>query len=154
MGWWHGLSVLTYCLGDPILPSVFGDFSARELKKGKWLVSTLTVPQAWRTKLPFFSKCAQRSWRNCGAAAALPVLRARIFWVEQRLNSRLLWEGLLTLNFKRAAFFSGSDAVTVSYSCGQAAVRGTLGTGLGNPILIPTSTEFRLWQNMSRFFPS
>lgn len=31
-------------------------------------------------------------------------LEPRVFWVEQRLNSRLLWEGLVTLNFKNAAF--------------------------------------------------
>lgn len=73
-----------------------------------------------------FSRIVLRSWHNCGAAEPSQCLEPRVFWVEQRLNSRLLWEGLLTLNFKKAPFVVALMLLPVLVLGGQAAV-GTRG---------------------------
>lgn len=75
------------------------------------------IPQTQRTKLPFFLKCVERSGHNRCAAVALQCLEPRAFWVEQKLNSCLLWEGLLPLSFKRAALVTLMTLITLSFSC-------------------------------------
>lgn len=85
------------------------------------------IPQAQRTKLPFFLKCVERSGHNCCAAVALRCLEPRARWVEQKLNSCLLWEGLLPLSFRRAALVTLMTLITLSFSCWSNCISGDPG---------------------------
>lgn len=116
-------------------------------------VDSHCVPQALRTQLPFFSKCAQRSWYNHGAAAAPPVLS---FLGGTKVKFRAPLGRIINSKSQksRLSLWFWCCYHVVFLLARLHAVRGTLGTGLdsSSPRVIwassppPLSLDYdRIW---------
>lgn len=104
-----------YCSVDPMLPSLWWLFSQRTRNR-KWLVWTLTASHRLEGQDFPFSRIVLRSWRNCGAAAALTVLEAQSFLGGTKIKFMASLGRVINFKFQKSTFCSGSDAVTSSCS--------------------------------------
>lgn len=113
------------------------------------------VPQAWRTKLPFFLKCARRSWHKSCAAVVLAVPRAQSVLGGTKMKLRAPLGRVL--QFHKSSVVVVVGQVPLHLLAGQTAVGQVDSSSPRSPgtwTLSPFLTARPPGQTGSHYFPS